>query len=293
MAQLYASSRNFLQGYDPYVRKVAALALSTHPGPSIAVSAIAVVLGLGVGLEWWRVLLLGLAFLANQASVGLSNDWIDADRDRAVGRTDKPVAMGRISATTARNAAFVAALLAIALMIPLGWQATAAHAAFIISAWSYNAGLKATVLSVVPYVLSFGLLPLVVTLSLPEPALASPWAMLAGGLLGVSAHFANVLPDLDDDAATGIRGLAHRAGPRTAGLVIAGALAGASVSIVVGLGNTELHGWLGLALSIALAITCAALVLAGRPTRLIFRLIIAGALLDVVLLALSGGRILA
>ena len=274
------------------LRKAGALALSTHPGPGVAVSVIAVILGFGVGLEWWRLVLLGLAFLANQASVGLSNDWIDADRDRAVGRQDKPVANGRIAATAVRNAAFVTAVLAIALTVPLGWEATAVHAAFIVSAWSYNAGLKGTVLSVAPYVVSFGLLPLVVTLSLPEPALASPWAMLAGALLGVSAHFANVLPDLDDDRATGVRGLAHRAGPRTAGLVIAGALAGASLSIVLGLGDPQPYGWAGLALSVALAVACAVLVLTGRSTRLIFRLIIAGALIDVVLLALSGARLL-
>ena len=279
--------------YDREMRKIGALALSTHPGPGVAVSVIAVVLGFGVGLEWWRLLLLGLAFLANQASVGLSNDWIDADRDRAVGRTDKPVAVGRISPTAVRNAAFATAALAIALTVPLGWEATVVHAAFIVSAWSYNAGLKGTVLSVAPYVVSFGMLPLIVTLALPSAALASPWAILAGALLGVSAHFANVLPDLEDDAATGVRGLAHRAGPRTSGLVIAAALAGASGSIVLGLGDPQLYGWIGLILSLALAITCAALVIARRPTRLIFRLIIAGALIDVVLLALSGTRLLA
>ncbi len=275
------------------MRKIRALALSTHPGPGLAVTLIAVVLGFGVGLEWWRLLLLGLAFLTNQASVGLSNDWIDADRDRAVGRTDKPVAAGRISATAVRNAAFVCAALAVALTILLGWRATVVHAAFIISAWSYNAGLKNSVLSVAPYIVSFGLLPLIVTLARADPALASPWAFAAGGLLGIAAHFANVLPDLDDDRATGVRGLAHRAGPRTSGLVIAGALAGASGCIVLGLGSPQVWGWAGLALSLLLAAVCAVLVLRGRSTRLIFRLIIAGALIDVVLLALSGARILA
>jgi 4-hydroxybenzoate polyprenyltransferase len=275
------------------MRKLTALALSTHPGPGIAVTLIAVVLGFGVGLEWWRLVLLGLAVLANQASVGLSNDWIDAGRDRAVGRTDKPVAAGRISANAVRNAAFVTAVLAVVLTLPLGWRATVVHAAFIISAWSYNAGLKGSVISVLPYVVSFGLLPLIVTVALPEPARASGWALLAGALLGVAAHFANVLPDLEDDRATGVRGLPHRFGPRTSGLVIAAALAGASVSIVVGLGDAQPYGWVGLALSVLLAIACAALVLTGRSTRLIFRLIIAAALLDVVLLALSGSRILA
>lgn len=275
------------------LRTVSALARSTHPGPAIAVSAIAVILGLGVGLEPWRVIVLGLAFLANQASVGLSNDWIDADRDRAVGRTDKPVALGQVSARTVRDAAFVTAVVAIALTVPLGWPATVAHAVFIISAWSYNLWLKSTPLSVLPYIVSFGLLPLVVTLALPRPALCSPWALVAGGLLGVAAHFANVLPDLEDDKATGVRGLAHRAGARTTGLVIAGALALASASIVLGLGPAPVYAYTGLGLSLLLAAACAVLVVSGRSTRLIFRLIIAAALLDVVLLALSGARILA
>lgn len=275
------------------MRKLAALALSTHPGPAVAVTLIAVVLGFGIGLEWWRLLLLGLAVLANQASVGLSNDWIDADRDRAVGRKDKPVATGQISANTVRTVAVGAAALAIALTVPLGWWATIVHAAFIISAWSYNAGLKSTVFSVGPYVVSFGLLPLLVTLALPVPAGASPWAIAAGALLGIAAHFSNVLPDLEDDRTTGVRGLPHRAGPRAGGLIIATALAGASASIVLGLGDPQPWGWVGLALSAALAVACAVLVLAGRSTRLIFRMIIAGALIDVVLLALSGARILA
>lgn len=275
------------------LRTVRALALSTHPGPALAVSAIAVILGLGVGLEPWRLVLLGFAFLANQASIGLSNDWIDADRDRAVGRTDKPVALGQVSAGAARTAAFVCVVVAIALTVPLGWPATLTHAVFIGSAWAYNAGLKSTPLSVLPYLVSFGLLPLIVTLALPQPAGASPWAMLAGGLLGVAAHFANVLPDLGDDAATGVRGLPHRVGRRTTGLVIAGALAGASVSIVVGPGLAAGYQYIGLGLSIAIAILCAVLVI-GRPgSRLIFRLIILAALLDVALLAASGARLLA
>lgn len=274
------------------MHRTAALALSTHPGPALAVSAIAVILGVGVGLEPWRVALLGTAFLMNQASVGLSNDWIDADRDRAVDRKDKPVAQGAISAGAVRTAAFVTAVLAIALTVPLGWPATLAHTLFILSAWGYNLGLKGTPFSVAPYIVSFGLLPLVVTLALPVPSAASGWAMLAGALLGVAAHFANVLPDLADDAATGVRGLPHRVGPRVTGLVIAGALAGASASIVLGLGPVATWGWVGLGLSVLLAVGCAALVLRESPTRLIFRLIIAAALIDVVLLALSGPRLL-
>lgn len=269
------------------------LVLSTHPVPSIAVSAIAVILGWGVGLEPWRLVILGLAFLANQSSVGLSNDWIDADRDRAVGRTDKPVALGLISKPVARAAAFTLGGAAILLTIPLGWGATLAHTIFIASAWAYNAGLKSTLFSVVPYIVSFGLLPLVVTLARSEPAVASPWALVAGALLGVSAHFANVLPDLDDDRQTGVSGLPHRVGPRVSGLVIAGALAAASVSVVLGIGGASVVHYVGLAASLVLAATCAVLVISGRAQGWVFRLIILGALIDVALLALSGVRLIA
>jgi len=274
------------------LRTATALALSTHPGPAVAVTAIAVILGAGIGLDPGRLILLGVAFLANQASVGLSNDWIDADRDRAVGRTDKPVAAGRVGVGTVRTAAFVTAVAALLLTIPLGWPATAAHAVFIGSAWAYNAGLKSTVLSVLPYIVSFGLLPVVVTLSREAPAGASPWAIVAGALLGVAAHIANVLPDLDDDRATGVRGLPHRLGVRASGVVIAVALAGASLSIVLGLGGAGPLHYLGLAASLLLAAACAVLVLRGTVTRAVFRIIIAAALVDVVLLASSGVRLL-
>lgn len=272
------------------MKRLAALVMSTHPVPGAAVTLIAVVLAVGAGLEPWRVVLLGAAFAANQASVGLSNDWLDAERDRTVGRRDKPVARGDISPALARNAAFASALIAIALTLPLGWAATSAHAGFILSAWAYNLGLKSTAFSVLPYIVSFGLLPLIVTLAAADPALASPWAVAAGSLLGVAAHFANVLPDLADDAATGVRGLPHRMGRVPVGLVIAVGLAAAAICIVVGLGGGPWQ-FAGLALGLALSLACAVLVLAGRATRWMFRLIILAALVDVVLLAFSGGRL--
>jgi 4-hydroxybenzoate polyprenyltransferase len=262
---------------------------STHPGPSFAVAIVTVVLSVGVGLEPWRVALLDLAMLLGQFSVGLSNDWIDARRDIDAGRTDKPVATGAISVRVVRASAFVTAILALALTVPLGPLALVAHAIFIVSAWSYNAWLKKTALSVLPYIVSFGLLPALVTLCVP--AFAAWWALGAGALLGVAAHFANVLPDLDTDAATGVRGLPHRLGARGSGIAIAVALAAASALLYVG--SPDVLHLFGLLLGVALAIACVVLVLRGVATRLLFRLIIAAALLDVVLLAVSGSALVA
>ncbi|MCU1414341.1 MAG: 4-hydroxybenzoate polyprenyltransferase-like prenyltransferase [Microbacteriaceae bacterium] len=273
--------------------RLRALALSTHPGPGIAVTIVAVVLGIGLHLVWWRVLLLGLAFLFNQASVGLSNDWIDAERDRAVGRTDKPVALGLISAGTVRTTAFACVVLSLALTAPLGWQATVAQFVFIASAWGYNAGLKNTWISVLPYIVSFGLLPMVTTLARPQPAIAAWWALALGAMLGIAAHFANVLPDLDDDARTGVAGLPHRIGRRASGVVIWTVLAVAGLLAFFGpVGDRTVLQWVALVLTLLLA-AAIAVVLRRPPTRLLFQLIIAAAIVNVIALAFAGDRLLA
>ena len=264
---------------------------SSHPGPAFAVTIVTVVLSIAVGLEPWRVSLLGVAMLFDQLSVGFSNDWIDASRDRAVGRTDKPVARGDIPVGVIRWSAWICAVLALALTLPLGPWALLAHGVALLSAWHYNAWLKNTPFSVLPFALSFGLLPSIVTLSLASPTLPAWWATGAGALLGVAAHFSNVLPDLDADRATGVRGLPHRVGPRVSGVVIALSLAAASALLLIG--SPDMVHWLGLAAGISIAIACVVLVLRGRVSRLLFRLIIVAALLDVVLLAVSGAALAA
>jgi 4-hydroxybenzoate polyprenyltransferase len=115
---------------------------SSHPGPSIAVTVITVGLGISSGLDPFRIVALGLAMLAGQLSVGLSNDWIDAERDRAVARADKPIALGEIGASTVRNAALACALAMVVLAIALGWQAELVLIVAVGAAWAYNAWLK-------------------------------------------------------------------------------------------------------------------------------------------------------
>lgn len=264
-----------------------ALALSTHPGPTLAVTVVTAVLALGAGLDLARLALVTSAVFFNQVSVGLSNDWIDARRDAAVGRRDKPLARGWISVSAVRTASIVTLVLAVLLTLPLGWAATLAHVVFIASAWSYNLWLKRSPLSVLPFVVSFGLLPAIVTLSAVQPRFAPWWMLAAGALLGVAAHFANVLPDLADDAATGVAGLPHRLGRRASGLTIVVGLAVASVLVVFGAGDAGVVQWIGLAVTLALAAVSGVLAVTRPPTRLLFQLIMAAALVNVVLLALA------
>ncbi len=268
--------------------RLRALALSTHPGPGAAVTLIALLLAAADGLGPWRIAIVGLVMALDQASVGLSNDWIDADRDRAVGRRDKPVARGDIQASLARNVAAAAAVLSLAVSVALGWHAALAHLVFLASGWSYNAGLKGTPLSVVPYAVGFGALPAFVTLSASDPAVAPLWAMTAGALLGVGAHFANVLPDLEDDARTGVRGLPHRMGRLPASIVTWVALLAAAVALAVGIGLDSPVAIAGLAIAVAIAIAGLTLGLRRAPSRVLFRLVILAALVDVSMLVISG-----
>ncbi len=266
-----------------------ALALACHPMPTVAVTAISAGLAALAGLGAARGLLLVVAILAGQLSIGWSNDSIDAARDRASQRRDKPVASGSVTPRTVGVAAVIALVVCVIASLGLGWAAGLASIAVAASGWAYNLGLKATALSWLPYAVAFGILPAVATLALPAPSWPAPWAMISGALFGVSAHLANVLPDLTDDAATGVRGFPHRLGARGSAVGCTVLLVAASMVILFGSG-AELTVWRWVA-AVVLALVAVAGVLIGlrRPTsRALFTLVIAVAAADLVLFALSG-----
>ncbi len=214
--------------------RTAALVRASHPEPTAAVTAIATALAVSVGLGA-RAALVALAFLTGQLSVGWSNDWIDAARDAGTGRADKPVARGELPVRVVRAAALTAAALCVPLSLALGPAPGLLHLAAVAAAWAYNARLKATALSFAPYALAFGAVPSIVTLGLG--VVAPWWATAAGALLGVGAHLCNVLPDLEDDLAQGVRGLPHRLGPRRSAAAAAVLLLAAAVLLAVGPGR--------------------------------------------------------
>lgn len=276
-----------------------ALLGSTHPGPTVVVTLLAVVLGASSGLPVGRLVLLAGAVLLGQASIGFANDWLDAARDRAVGRTDKPVALGLVSVRAVRTAALACAVLMLVPSFALGVAAGTAHLVLVASGWAYDLGLKRTRASVLPFVVSFGLLPAVATLAAAPPAAPAAWAVGVGAVFGVAVHFTNVLPDLDDDARTGIEGLPHRLGRTASGVTAFVALAVAAVLLLVGQvgGGSSPTGLVaavvGTVVTLGIAVVGVRLVLAGRVDRTLFRLIMIAAVLLVVQLALSGGTIVA
>ena len=212
------------------------------------------------------------------------------------GRVDKPLARGDLSPAAVRIAATVSLLAMPLLSLLSGWRATLVHCVAVGLAWAYDLGVKATAFSVVPYAIAFGLLPVFVALGLPGAPLPAWWAPLAGALLGAGAHFANTLPDLADDLATGVRGLPHRLGAGMSKLLSVVLLLAASVVLAFAPG---LPGSTASAALVVLALLAAALVvltgvfLGRRPgSRAPFRATMLVALLDVVLL-IARGRALA
>jgi 4-hydroxybenzoate polyprenyltransferase len=268
-----------------------ALARSSHPGPSAVITATSIALGIGIGLDWARVVILGLAMLFGQLSVGLSNDWLDAARDRASERPDKATVTGSISVSAVRNAAWVCVVLMFALEIPLGLRAAIALTICIAAAWAYNLGLKASVIATALYIIGFGTIPLAVTLSLSTPRWAAWWALGVAALFGIAGHFANALPDLEADRSNGVLSLPQRIGPTGSRVTTYLALVAA--------GTLEYFGAGGVAFApgiVSTLVSCfagvAGMFLAARPTRWHFRIILAAALVDVVVLAIAGSRVL-
>ncbi|MTD15812.1 hypothetical protein GIS00_17900 [Nakamurella sp. YIM 132087] len=265
---------------------VRGLLLSCHPLPTVGVTAVTAGLGLSAGLGPGRIVLLTAAVFTGQLSIGWSNDRLDAARDRAVGRADKPAARGAVPLPVVTTAAALALVATVGLSVPLG-AGGAAALVLVASGWAYNLGLKATALSFLPYLTGFGFLPAAATLSATPPYWPGWWAMTAGALLGLAAHLANVLPDLRDDAATGVRGLPHRWGMRVTAIGVPVVLAAAGAVLVVGGGAS---GPVRLVGGVAIAVAVGAVAVAGfrNPEgRALFVGTLVVAALDLALFALG------
>ncbi|MGC9668167.1 UbiA family prenyltransferase [Planosporangium sp. 12N6] len=282
-------TRNDLPGHTYRMRSALGLLKACHPEPTAAVTAVAALLALATGRGAVGAATVAAAVLASQLAVGWSNDALDAARDAAVGRTDKPIVAGTVSRRTVATAAVIAAAATVPLALLSGVRAGSVAGVGLAAALLYNWPLKATVVSVLPYTVSFAALPAFVVLGVASPPW---WLVVAGALLGAGAHFANVLPDLDDDARTGVHGLPHRLGGQVSALLTGGLLVAATG--VLAFGPPGPPGWAG-----AGAFGAATVVLIGggylaarRPaSRVAFRSMLVVAVLDVILLLATGLRL--
>jgi 4-hydroxybenzoate polyprenyltransferase len=276
---------------DPGGRLTRAWALvrCSHPEPVATVAILCGLLALAACRGWgslWVVAAVG----AGQLAVGWHNDWIDRERDYRSARKDKPLVAGSIEPEVVGIAAAAALLACVPLSLASGLLSTLVHMAALAFGFAYNAGLKATLLSPLAYAGGFGLLPAVVTLGPPGHLWPPAWLALAGALLGVGAHFAQVLPDIAADRRQGLIGLPQLLGQRASASLAAILMLLATLVATFGSGPPHPLQIAGLALVAGLA---SAVVLAAARGRVAqaFRLTLAAAAIAV-LAFLAGGRTL-
>jgi 4-hydroxybenzoate polyprenyltransferase len=197
---------------------------AAHFGPTIIVTATTFLLALSQYslIDSIRV---AIAIFAGQLVVGWSNDFIDAPLDIAAQRTKKPIVSNEIDPEQLKKSILVAlvAALLLSLFSPLGLTGTLIHFLGILSATFYNLKLKSTILSPIPYIVSFGALPWAIYLPVGnQPPL---WLFIDFMLIAVAFHFFNVLKDFQWDINQGVLGLPQRLGRNVSSIV--------SISLVV------------------------------------------------------------
>jgi 4-hydroxybenzoate polyprenyltransferase len=207
-----------------------------HPAPTAAVTALSAALALILSAESGVVnvtvvSLLSASVLGSQVFTGATNDLADQARD-AIVRPTKPLPRGDLAAGTALWIAAAGLALQLVTSGRLGTIPLLLGASASASALAYNLWLSRTPLSFLPYVVSFGLLPLWIGAAVGVPAERVAPAVVLVAPFAAAAHLANTLRDFDEDRALGSRCLAQVLGRRAAhGLAVVLAVA---VSIGVG-----------------------------------------------------------
>lgn len=265
---------------------------ASHPVPTFAVTILTLLLAVAFDVPINHTIALVVAVFFNQIAIGLSNDIIDVARDRRAGRTDKPLVTGVMSLSTAWVVVVGSSVLSLALSVLVNLWVGVWQAVFLFSGFAYNAGMKATALSALPYATGFAALPTLVSLGTEPPSWPGWWVMFVGASLGVAAHFANVLPDGDSDRAEGIRGLPQRL-PAAVSAVVLVSITTLSSAILIWQGGTTAM-WVTVtagALAIIVSVAAAVQVRRTPATAWPFRLsmLAAGFLVLGLVGALQGG----
>lgn len=205
------------------------LVKASHFGPTLIVT----LASFFIAELYWPLassVLIALAIFSGQLIVGWSNDLIDYKDDLAHQRLKKPLVAGLISIPFLRSALTLVIPIALLLNLsgPLGLTAGGLSLFTIGWAIAYNLYFKFNLFSPLPYAIAFGLLPSLIAMSAGE--IPPPWMWTTGALFGCAAHFINVIKDMEQDQASGIRGLPQRCGKRKSIII---SLAIISISIVI------------------------------------------------------------
>jgi 4-hydroxybenzoate polyprenyltransferase len=186
---------------------------AAHFGPTVIVVTVSYLLSL-TQFSSFDSLRITIAIFAGQLVVGWSNDLIDFDLDNEAKRMHKPLVTGEVSSRQLVIALPIAATAAVllSLLSPLGVKGSLIHILGLGSAVAYNAKLKSTIYSPIPYIISFGALPWAIYVAAGEKP--PTWILLGFILFATAFHFLNVLKDLEWDIEQEVLGLPQRIGKR-------------------------------------------------------------------------------
>ncbi len=148
-----------------------------------------------------------------QLAIAMLNDYCDRARD-AASRPEKPIPRGLVTPREALIAGCLMIALMCLLLLPLPPLAWLLSLLYLGLGLGYNLGLKATPLSGIVFALAMPLIPLYAFAGVGRSVPFLFWLFPVGFFLGVALNLANSLPDLEEDAAGGVRTLAVALGRR-------------------------------------------------------------------------------
>lgn len=231
-----------MQSLPPILRLI-------HPLPTLLNAAVAAGLTLVAGGSDTRAALAALTMVGIHASIGALNDLLDERSDQ--GRTEKPLAMGELHPRTVRTIIAVSATIGFGAASLLGADCLQIAVAGATLGYLYDAGVKRTWLSFLPFALGVALIPLFAW-SAAGAAIAPAILLLSLAAIpgGSALALQNGLADYQLDRAAGTHGIVVRIGQRTT-LALATLLHAIAFAFV-------LFGTAASALSLALGATLAA-----------------------------------
>lgn len=255
------------------MKVILGLLKASHFGPTMAVTVISALLATNL---WWEGPAIVIAFgvFLGQLLVGWSNDLNDYPDDLKHNRTSKPLVSGELTSKQLLRAIKICTPLAFVFNLfgPLGIKGGLLYLFGVGMGVAYNFYFKSTPLSPLPYALAFA--ALVSSIVLATDRTPPVWLIASGSLLGVAAHFANVLKDLDQDLKSGIKGLPQIVGKLYSRLIVTVLLI--ITTLILHLANPNLP-----LLIIGLI---AAIITSFASDRLIFKFLIITVLIDLILL---------
>jgi len=255
------------------MKLIVGLIKASHFGPTMAVTLVSFLLAVNL---WWEgpAYVIAFGIFLGQLLVGFTNDLNDFEDDLKHNRTAKPLVKGDITTSKLRKAIIIVAPIAVLFNIfgPLGVNGGLVYLFGVGMGVSYNFYFKSTSLSPLPYALAFA--ALVSSIVLATDRTPPLWLFASGSLLGVAAHFANVLKDLDQDLASGIKGLPQMLGKFYSRLIVSGLLVLTTVLLhLVNPNPPLLVGGL-----------VAALITSFAPDKVIFKFLMVTVVIDLILL---------